>query len=477
MSERQQPPPTTPGARRLSEIARHIVKPEGIASTAWPSVRETCATLTVTFDQWQDGAGRLILAKRKDGLYAADIVVISIPRQVVKTFLIGWIIFALCIIHPRLTVIWTAHRFKLARETFDQMRAMALMPSMLPHVDPKKGITTAAGNEAIRFRNRSRILFGARESGFGLGFTKVGVLVLDEAQRLTQTTMDDLVPTTNAAGNPLIILTGTPPRPTDQGEVFTELRKSAISGESEEVLYIELSADPDASIDDPVQLMKANPSVPDRTSMRAVKRMKKALGPGSYRREGLGIWDADEAGGALPSGRWAELKDPDAERGKQVVFGLDVAQDRTAWVAVAWRRADGSSQVMLTNEGQPVPAHRAVDECAAVSKRWRGPVVPPRAFEDDLKAAGVRVRKMGPGEFPAACGAVFDMVTAGTVRHGNQPALNDAVKAARWRSAGTTGERAFQLKDAPEVGPLAAVTRALHGLLNTPPPQPMAALV
>jgi hypothetical protein len=68
------------------------------------------------------------------------------------------------------------------------------------------------------------------------------------------------------------------------------------------------------------------------------------------------------------------------------------------------------------------------------------------------------------GEFTAGCGAIADRVTAGTVHHGNQHALNVAVKAARWRSAGTTGERAFQLKDFPEVGPLAAVVRALCGL-------------
>jgi hypothetical protein len=55
--------------------------------------------------------------------------------------------------------------------------------------------------------------------------------------------------------------------------------------------------------------------------------------------------------------------------------------------------------------------------------------------------------------------------------------LNDAVHGAQWRSVGNAGERAFQLKDAPTVGPLAAVVRALHGLLAVPqkaPPAPIA---
>jgi hypothetical protein len=39
-----------------------------------------------------------MLGKGADGLYAADAVVLSIPRQVGKTYLIGWIVFALCLI-------------------------------------------------------------------------------------------------------------------------------------------------------------------------------------------------------------------------------------------------------------------------------------------------------------------------------------------------------------------------------------------
>ena len=99
-----------------------------------------------------------------------------------------------------------------------------------------------------------------------------------------------------------------------------------------------------------------------------------------------------------------------------------------------------------------------------MSQTWGGAFVPPRAFQPNLEAAAVEVFKLPQGGFAAGCGAVADRVTEGTIHHGNQKALDDAVKAARWRSAGTTGERAFQLKDFPEVGPLAAVVRALCGL-------------
>jgi hypothetical protein len=296
--------PTRTSTPRLSEAARHLVLPSGITSTAWPSVKAECANLGLSFDPWQNGAGQAILAKREDGIYAAGIggVVISIPRQVGKTFLIGAIIFALCRMTPGLTVIWTAHQLRTAEETFLAMKAMAAKPKIRPHI---KRVVLGSGEEAIEFVNGSRILFGARERGFGLGFAMVDVLVLDEAQRVTEKTMDDLIPTTNQAPNPLIFLMGTPPRPTDAGEVFGRARRDALSGESDDQVYLEFSADSNVNTTgwksdrnkiDWGQVAKANPSFPKRTPRTAILRMLKHLGEDSFRREGLGVWDDDSPG-------------------------------------------------------------------------------------------------------------------------------------------------------------------------------------
>src|SRR5699024_5620552 len=96
-------------------------------------------------------------------------------------------------------------------------------------------------------------------------FAKVDVLVLDEAQILTEKAMEDMVPATNAAPNGLVLMMGTPPRPADPGEVFTSRREAALSGDDSDVLYVELSADKDCSPDDRRQWAKANPSFPFRT--------------------------------------------------------------------------------------------------------------------------------------------------------------------------------------------------------------------
>ena len=72
---------------RLSDIAKHLILPEGITSTGWPRVRDRCKFFSLGFDRWQDGLGRGILAKRDSGLYAAGIeqastLVICVRQQI-----------------------------------------------------------------------------------------------------------------------------------------------------------------------------------------------------------------------------------------------------------------------------------------------------------------------------------------------------------------------------------------------------------
>jgi hypothetical protein len=61
-----------------------------------------------------------------------------------KTYDIGALVFADSIINPGTTTVWTAHRFKVARETFDSLRSMARSPLLEAHIDAD-AITTAAG--------------------------------------------------------------------------------------------------------------------------------------------------------------------------------------------------------------------------------------------------------------------------------------------------------------------------------------------
>jgi hypothetical protein len=268
-------------------VARHVIAPAGITTTGWPRVRDTCARLGWGFDGWQDGAGKLILSKRADGSYAADTIVISIPRQVGKTYLIACIIFALCLTHkPHGHLDGAPQDTALRRSAVRRHGAAA---RRWPHIAQ---VLRGKGDEKILFNNGSSILFGARESGFGRGFTGVDVMVCDEGQILSESAGGHGRDAERGAKNPLFFVMGTPPRPKDPASSSLLLRQEALDGESDGTLYIETSADRGADPMDRKQWRKANPSFPHRTTERAMLRLRKKLkNDDSWNREALGIWD------------------------------------------------------------------------------------------------------------------------------------------------------------------------------------------
>lgn len=452
--------------RSILPEARHVVIPDGIVSTSFPAVEATCSALGIEFDGWQCELNRLIEARGSDGDYAADTVAMSICRQAGKTYDVGALVFADSIINPHTTTVWTAHRFPVSRESFNELRGLARLPAMAAHID-FGAITTAAGNECIPFRNGSRILFKARERGAIRGFTKVKRIILDEAQILTEAAMADMAPTQNQAANPQIIMLGTPPKPSDPGEVFRRLRVEALSGEAEGTLWVEFAADPTADTDDREAWEQANPSYPKRTPAKRITRLLRLLGEEDFRREGLGIWDDDAAVSVVSLDRWAELVDVEPARPDPVVFVVEVSPDRK-WgsVMLAGARHDGATHVQLveSNRGASWLVPRVVELVA----KWRPRAVviragsPAAALSPGLSTAGVEPVLLSPTDFGSACGLFADKVADGTVCHDGQPLLEVAIRGARERKRGET--KVWEPKGETDVSPLLGVVAGVFVL-------------
>lgn len=457
---------------RLSESARHVILPSGIVSTGWPAVRDTCSGFGVSFDSWQDGAGRLILAKRADGSYACSIggAVISIPRQVGKTFLIGAMVFALCLLYPGLTVLWTSHRLRTADETFGKMQAFAGRRKVKPHIFD---IRVGAGDEEILFHNGSRILFGARERGFGRGFDDVDVEVFDEAQILTERAIDDMVPATNTAKNPLLIYMGTPPKPTDPSEVFQMKRAQALAGDDEDTAYIEFSADRGCDPMDRKQWGKGNPSViSGRTPETAMLRMIKNLSADSFVREGLGIWDEDDEKSDIDLEVWAGLEHMEEARPRPVALAVQVSEDRQ-WthIGLAGRRSDGHAHVQVVESFRGTAG--VAERLAELRQTWNSgdvgidPGGPAGSLMPALEAAKVPTASVWSREVAGADAGFLDAVTEKTLRHPSQPVLNIAVRAARKQPMGKAWVWRSN-EPGTDIAPLKAVTLALYMLAKAP---------
>jgi phage terminase large subunit-like protein len=450
-----------------------VVVPEGIVATGYPAVEAKCRDMGIVHDDWQRGLGRLILGKRADGKYAATVggVVLSIPRQVGKTFTIGSIVFALCVLFPRLTVLWTAHHTRTSDETFGAMLALSNRKKVAPHIAARR---RANGQQEIRFRNGSRIMFGAREQGFGRGFAEVDIEVFDEAQILSERALEDMVPATNQARHPsgaLLFYMGTPPRPVDPGEVFRAKRDRALSGAAKDTVYVEMAADPDAAPDDRRQWAKANASYPLRTPPEAMQRMRENVGSDeSFLREGMGVWpEVSTAERVVDPARWAGSGAGSGELVGVPAVALDVPLDRSrAWIGVGVARADDRVQVELLDSEPGVTW--VVPRLAALCREHSTRVTldgsgPAAALVPDLEDAGVPVELLSRADVVNACGAFIDAVNEGSLAHLHDPVLDAAVSAARLRP----GESViWTRKGGVDISPLYAVTLARWAAANAP---------
>lgn len=485
--------PTKPSTPRLSDLARHVVAPKGVVSTGWPSVEAKCAELGIRFRPWQPDVGRLILAKREDGKYAATIggTGLSIPRQVGKTFLVGAIIFALCLLKPNLTVIWTAHRLRTAEETFGKMLAFSKRRRIAPHI---LKTPLGAGEQAIVFRNGSRILFGARERGFGRGFDEVDVLIFDEAQILTESALEDMVPATNQSRqdtSALLLFMGTPPRPRDPGEVFTRMRTEALTGEDDDTGWVEFGADPDyepTPLPAPLterdwqQIAKANPSFPQDTPREAILRMRKKLGPDAFKREGAGIWDEITASlEIVPAGIWEDriAEELPAQDAAPSALAVDRWHDGTTAIAGAWRSED-STHVELLALDQVRETAGVVDWLAERAGK-KIPVLiaadsPAAALAADLIARKVKVKLLAGPEFARACQGFVNDALEGPMTHADQAQLTEALASATQYKTGKAGAWVWDRRVPDhDISSLVAATLARHGAVTAATSKPSAA--
>lgn len=463
---------------RLSEVARHVVIPDGIVDSLWYDVVERCEEFGDSFDVWQDGLGEAILGIRDDGLFAATIggVTMSIPRQVAKTFIVGRICVALCSLYPNLTVVWTAHRTRTATRTFQNLKGVVMRPGAIGYLQSGSNngtaIRDANGEQAIPFANGSEILFGAREGGFGRGFDEVDIEVFDEAQNLGIKALEDMVAATNQSRfehGALLFYMGTPPRPLDPGEAFTERRDEALrakravgSGDfgpvvqSGDALFIECSADENVgrkggpSLDDPRQVEKANPSYPHRTPPVSVKRLRKNLpGDDAWRREGLGVWDSNSVSAVFPYSRWAKLATStppsDGTRVLGVKFSIDGAR---VSVSAAVRDPAGDMVHVECIGVAPMSEGTAwlVDKVATSWRSYAAIVVDGKSGAGDFINA-LRAKKVPshwiisptPDQVITAHSGFLRAMLDSSLSHLGQPGIDAQVKSAGRRKIGQAG--------------------------------------
>lgn len=466
-----------------SQLPRIDVTPLHVTSRGDDAV-DLAAVAGLMLDPWQDHVLRGACSTNADGKWAAKNVGLIVPRQNGKGSVLearelaGLFLFGENIVH-------TAHLFGTAAEHQRRMESLIrgceyLAEMMEGYRGDQRGKMSGikTGNSEMSFtvapgagRPETRMLFKARSKDSIRGYT-FDLLAFDEAYNLPGEVEAAARPALSAKtmkGNPQVWYTSSAGFP--DSDVLARVRDRAMSGDPGDLAFYEWSAPDGADPADPAMWAMANPALGHRISPEWVADERRTMGAEEFNRERLGIWSKVGGESAIPADFWEQCRDEDSEAGLDVAFGVDVTplSDIASVAAASWRD-DGTVHIeIIDHKGGTgwVPAR--MDE---LKKAWN-----PEAMVYTLAGQAGRVVGGSPAlqrqmwgltgrEYDRACGAFYDAIASGKVRHLGDSILDEAVQACR-RSKGMSDLWHWARADTgADISPLVAASLAHYGLME-----------
>ena len=473
----------------LVEIARHCTVPDDIAFTRYYElIAPELPGMGVTLDQWQQDIWEIGLGLRADGSLCCDVmgVTLSIARQAGKTWGVMVGLIAICLSRPGTLVVWSSHHDRTSSETLSKIAGIVDKPAIRSKMRAQHPVVFTDDNRGAHFANGSRILFGARSSGFGRGFSEVDIQVYDECQNLRESALTDMLAAMNVSDIGLAFFMGTPPRPQDTrlgvDEAFKRRRNRAIEPKKRRPfkgVFVEFSAERGAPLDIDAQgfwdhLAAANPSFGFRVGKSAIERLVENMSPEDVYREVLGIWDETQKAHepVISALTWDDLaSDGPSDGTPPSAMSVDASHDGVLVVGGCWR-VESQSHVELLAIGDWVSDEAAADWIAERAGR-RIPVVidaasPAARLIPLLKARRVKVISGGPADMSKACGGIYQaaMSSERQLSHGGEgdDLIADALAGAKKRKIGDAGGWGWDRRDpGVNIAPLVAITLAHYG--------------
>ena len=372
------------------------------------------------------------------GLPAYREIVVTVPRQSGKTTLVlAWELQRALLWPTAQRCAYTAQTGWDARRKLVDDQAPLLMGSPLKIAVDR--VLRAAGNEAIVFKNGSRVDVLASTEAAGHGRT-VDLGVIDEAfADLDYRREQALLPAmaTRPAAQILVVSTaGTEASVFLKHKVETG-RTAATAGDSKGIAYFEWSADPDADIDNPETWWGCMPALGHTISEKVVEHARATMSEGDFRRSYLNQWTVSSEQ-VIPAALWERVSLGNVKPDGRLTFAIDVTPDRSA---TSIGVSDDQGRVELVEHRSGVGW--VVERVAELAKKFDAPVVldgygPAGSLVDALAATGVRVEKFSSREVSQACSTFFDAVADERVRVRSNEKINAAVAAVKRRISGDT---------------------------------------
>lgn len=199
----------------------------------------------------------------------------------------------------------------------------------------------AFGREHIEVEGGGKIEFRTRTSKGGLG-EGYDLLVIDEAQEYQSDQESALKYVVTDSQNPQTIFCGTPPTPISSGTVFTKLRKSILSGSSENAGWAEWSIDKMSDVRDKELWYLTNPSLGTVFTERSIQD---EIGDDDvdFNIQRLGLWIQYNQKSDISETEWNELKCESLPKFQKTLYaGVKYGHDGTnVALSVAVKTTDG----------------------------------------------------------------------------------------------------------------------------------------
>lgn len=396
---------------------------------------------------------------------------ITVPRQSGKSTLMLAIHLERALLRDEpQRIAYTAQDGWSARKKLLEDHVPLLMQSPLSKLVER--VFTGAGNDAIVFKNGSRIHTIPSGEAAGHGLT-LDHGTIDEAFH------DDHFHRENSmipamATRPAAQIWGVSTRGTETSLLLNrkvDIGREAVENQTDTgIAYFEWSAPPEADADDEDVWRQCSPALGHKIPIDVIRHARQSLEPDDFRRSYLNIQTAGNVT-AIPRNRWRDVNDETATIAGQITLGLDCTSKRDVAALVA---VDDSGVVELI-DSRSGSTEWCVADTAATAKLVDAPVFihatgPADVFIEPLRAEGVTVVAVSNSDFATACGATHKAIIDRTIRVRPSGALDLAVDKADQRR---TGDRWVwsRMVGKYDATPLVAMSLALWGTEHRPEPE------
>jgi phage terminase large subunit-like protein len=412
---------------------------------------------------WQRQVVDTALEVGLDGRLVYRDVVLTVPRQQGKSYLVLVLLLTRALVASRQNAIYTAQtgldaRKKLVEDWLPTVQGSAIGPLVASYLAP--------GRESMRTANGSVIQLVASTAKAGHGMT-VDLGVMDEAFAYTDArTEQALRPAMMTRPDPqlwVVSTAGTPDASPYLWERVQAGRLAAEAGLTESLCYFEWSADDDADPADPQTWRSCMPALGHTVDEDTVAAAQRSMPRGEFARAFLNRWVAQMGEPMVSLEHWQTLAEPKAKRPEWVVLGVDVAPQNQSAAIVAVGE-DGNLLRSAVLEHGP-----GSDWVIPALERQRARLGELRLMADKKACAALmpelervsdfKVSELDTGDVPAACEFWLKLVQESRLRHRGERELTIALDGAGQRKLGD-GWAWSRRNSGADITPLVALTNA-----------------